>query len=76
MKKEKKNNMNERQKNIAILLRNKQLLKFNVLILGAGLALSYVGRESIGEPLIWLGIIIFGYTTITGFSARKHLKEK
>ncbi|WP_407356974.1 hypothetical protein [Methanolobus sp. WCC5] len=75
MKKEKKQMMNERQKHIAILRSNRQLLKINVLILSIGLALSYLGHEKIGEPVLWIGIIIFIYTTITNLIARKNLKK-
>ncbi len=75
MNKEKKYNMNKKQKYIGIILRNRKLLKINVLILSVGLGLSILGRDNIGEPIIWLGIIIFGYTTVTGFMAKKQLKQ-
>ncbi|MDY0386471.1 MAG: hypothetical protein RBT65_04940 [Methanolobus sp.] len=75
MNKEKKYEMNEKQKYIGIILRNRKLLKINVLILSIGLGLAILGYENIGEPIIWLGIIIFGYTTVTGFMARKQLKK-
>jgi uncharacterized membrane protein YadS len=74
MNKEKKNHMQSRQKNIAILKRNKGLLKVTILILGAGLSLTYLGRANIGDPLIWLGVIIFAYTMFTGMLARQQLK--
>ena len=76
MKKEKKESLHEKQKNIAILYRNKKLLKVNVLILSAGLALTYLGKGAIGEPILWLGIIIFGYTTVTNIMARKAIREQ
>lgn len=75
MNKEKNNLVQERQKSIAVLKRNRGLLRINVLILGAGLALTYFGNENIGDPLIWLGLIIFAYTTFTGMVARKQLKS-
>jgi hypothetical protein len=75
MSNNKKQIIHERQKNIAIIRRNKQLLKVNVLILSIGLALSYMGYDGIGEPVIWLGIIIFGYTTFTSMVAKKQLKQ-
>lgn len=67
--------ISERQKNIAILRRNKQLLKVNVLILSAGLALSILGYKEVGDPILWLGVIIFAYTTVTGMMAKKQLKQ-
>ncbi|WP_342305363.1 hypothetical protein [Methanolobus sp. ZRKC5] len=75
MNKEKKYKMNEKQKYIGIILRNRKLLKINVLVLSVGLGLSILGRDDIGEPIIWLGIIIFGYTTFTSFMAKKQLKQ-
>jgi hypothetical protein len=74
MKTEKKELIQERQKHIAILYRNRKLLRMNLLILSAGLALSYLEYE-IGEPLLWLGIIIFGYTLVTNYTARSALKK-
>lgn len=75
MNKDKKNIVHERQKSIAILKRNRGMLRINVLILSAGLALTYFGKENIGDPLIWLGVIIFAYTTFTGIIARRQLKS-
>jgi hypothetical protein len=75
MNKEKKYIIHERQRYIGIIHRNQKLLKINVLILSAGLALSYLGYEKIGEPILWLGIIIFGYTAFTSFMAKKQLKQ-
>jgi len=51
------------------------LLKVNVLILSIGLALSYLGYEDMGEPIIWLGIIIFGYAALSSYMAKKQLKQ-
>ena len=76
MNKEKKSQIQNRQKNIAILKRNKGLLKVTILILGAGLSLTYLGKGNIGDPLIWLGVIIFAYTTITGMIARQQMKSQ
>lgn len=66
--------ISERQKNIGIIHRNRQLLKINILILSVALALSLLGYKEIGDPILWLGIIIFGYATITSFIAKKQLK--
>lgn len=72
---EKKELMKERQKHIATLYRNKALLKINVLILSFGLALSYIGKEVIGKPLLWAGIGIFIYTMVSNYTARAALKK-
>ncbi|SDG37160.1 hypothetical protein SAMN04488589_2836 [Methanolobus vulcani] len=76
MNKERKVQIQDKQKNIAILKRNKGLLKANILILSAGLSLSYLGKGNIGDPLIWLGVIIFAYTMFTGIVARQQLKAR
>ena len=75
MNEEKKHIIHEKQKYVSIIYRNRKLLKINVLILSIGLALSYIGYEGIGEPIIWLGIIIFGYATVSIFMAKKQLKQ-
>lgn len=75
MKKEKKETIREQHKNLAVLHRNKKLLKINVVILSLGLALSYFGQEEIGEPMLWLGIIIFVYTLVSNYIARSALKK-
>ncbi|TGC07906.1 hypothetical protein [Methanolobus halotolerans] len=75
MKKEKKETLQQRQGNLAILHRNKKLLKINVIILSIGLALSYLGQDKFGEPLLWLGIVVFTYTLVTNYIARSALKK-
>jgi len=75
MKKEKKETLQEQHKNLAVLHRNKKLLKINVIILSLGLVLSYFGQEEIGEPMLWLGIIIFVYTLVSNYIARSALKK-
>ncbi|MDW7731281.1 MAG: hypothetical protein SCH66_02500 [Methanolobus sp.] len=75
MKKEKRETLQEQHRNLAILHRNKKLLKINLIILSAGLALSYLGKEGIGEPMLWLGILIFTYTFVSNYMARSALKK-
>ena len=75
MNQDKKQELHQKQKSIAILRRNKKLLRTDILILSIGLALSYIGKEVIGEPILWLGVIIFAYTTYTNITARKMLKR-
>lgn len=63
-----------RQKNTGIIRRNRQLLKLDIVILVAGLLLSYMGYGNIGEPVLWLGVIIFAYSMLTIVLARKRIK--
>jgi putative Mn2+ efflux pump MntP len=76
MNQEKKSHMKNRQRNIAILKRNRSLLKVTIVILAAGLSLSYLDKTNIGEPLVWLGVIIFVYSFFTGMIARLQLKSE
>ncbi|MBP1909041.1 hypothetical protein [Methanolobus bombayensis] len=76
MNNEKRNQIQNRQKNIAIRKRNRGLLKVNILILIIGLSLTYLGKESIGDSLVWLGVIIFAYTMFSEIIARRRLKSQ
>ncbi len=75
MKAYKKDQLHAKQRYIAILKTNKQLARINVLILSAGLALSYLGKANIGNPLLWMGIIIFIYTMSSNLMVRRSLKK-
>ena len=52
MKADKKENMIERQKYIAILVRNRKLTKINLIILGSGLLLTLARFEEIGSMIV------------------------
>lgn len=75
MKAEKKENLTERQKYIAILVRNRQLTKINLVILGSGLVLSMAGVEDIGSMVVWAGIIIFVFTLFSNIAAKQMLRK-
>jgi hypothetical protein len=75
MNSDKKQEFHQKQRNIAILHRNKKMLRIDVLVLSIGLALSYMGQEMIGEPILWLGVIIFAYTTYSNITTRRFLKQ-
>lgn len=75
MKQKKREHMLERQKHMVTLYRNRRLLKINVLILSFGLALSYIGKDVIGKPLLWAGIGIFIYTMVSNYTAKVALKK-
>ena len=75
MKGYKKDKLKSKQRYIAILKTNKQLARINVIILSIGLVLSYLGKDTVGIPLLWTGIIIFLYTISSNFMARRSLKN-
>ncbi len=75
MKPEKKENLTERQKYIAILTRNRQLTKVNLIILGSGLVLTMAGFEDVGSVIVWVGIVIFVFTLFSNIAAKKMLRN-
>jgi hypothetical protein len=75
MKPEKKENLTERQKYIAILTRNRQLTKINLIILSSGLLLTFVGLEDVGSIIVWVGIVIFVFTLFSNITAKKMLRN-
>jgi hypothetical protein len=75
MKADKKENMIERQKYIAILVRNRKLTKINLIILGSGLLLTLARFEEIGSMIVWVGIIIFVFTLFSNLVAKRMLRN-
>ena len=75
MKADKKENMIERQKYVAILVRNRQLTKINLIILGSGLLLTLVGFEDVGGIIVWVGIVIFVFTLFSNIAAKRMLRN-
>ena len=75
MKPEKKENLIEKQKHVAILARNRQLTKVNIIILGSGLLLTLGGIQSIGSIIVWVGISIFLFTLFSNMASRMMLRK-
>ncbi|MBC2698979.1 MAG: hypothetical protein HF976_14610 [ANME-2 cluster archaeon] len=75
MKADKKENMIERQKYIAILTRNRKLTKINLIILGSGLLLTLAHFEEIGSMIVWVGIVIFVFTLFSNLTAKRILRN-
>ncbi len=75
MKADKKENMIERQKYIAILTRNRKLTKINLIILGSGLLLTLGGFEEVGSMIVWVGIVIFIFTLFSNLAAKRMLRN-
>ena len=75
MKADKKENLTERNKYIAILTRNRKLTKINLIILGSGLLLTLAGFEEIGSMIVWVGIVIFVFTLFSNIAAKKMLRN-
>ena len=75
MKADKKENMIERQKYIAILVRNRKLTKVNLIILGSGLLLTLARFEDVGSIIVWVGIVIFVFTLFSNLAAKRMLRN-
>ncbi|MCG7847901.1 MAG: hypothetical protein MIO93_01800 [ANME-2 cluster archaeon] len=75
MKPEKKENMMEKQKYVAILARNRQLTKVNMIILGSGLLLTLAGIEEIGSIIVWVGIAIFLFTLFSNITTKTMVRK-
>jgi hypothetical protein len=75
MKADKKENMIERQKYIAILVRNRKLTKINLIILGSGLLLTLARFEKVGSMIVWVGIVIFVFTLFSNLAAKRMLRN-
>ncbi|KAF5420979.1 MAG: hypothetical protein C5S44_07440 [Candidatus Methanocomedens sp.] len=75
MKADKKENMIERQKYIAILVRNRKLTKVNLIILGSGLLLTLARFEEVGSMIVWVGIVIFVFTLFSNLAAKRMLRN-
>lgn len=75
MKADKKENMIERQKYIAILVRNRKLTKVNLIILGSGLLLTLARFEEVGSLIVWVGIVIFVFTLFSNLAAKRMLRN-
>lgn len=75
MKPDKKDNLIKKQKYAAIINRNRQLTKANIVILGAGLLLMLVGIEEVGSIIVWVGIVIFIFTLMSNITAKLRLRK-
>lgn len=72
---DKKEDMFEKQKYMAIIKRNKWINKLNIAVLAVGLLLTFTNYNDVGGQVIWLGIIIFAYTFASNFIARSSMQK-
>lgn len=75
MKTEKKEYNVARQEYFEITKRNRKIAKIDMLILGTGLLLKYVGRADIGENFMWLGFILLVYVFGSNMMAKSELRK-
>ena len=65
----------EKKKYFAILARNRQLTKINLIILGSGLLLTLGGFEEIGSIIVWVGIVIFVLILFFNITAKQKIRN-
>jgi len=75
LKTEKKEYNVAKQDYYALTRRNKKIAMADMLVLGTGLLLKYVGRADIGEHFMWLGFIMLVYIFGSNMMARNELKK-
>jgi hypothetical protein len=75
LKAEKKEYNVAKQEYLEITRRNRKIAKIDMLILGTGLLLKYVGRADIGEHFMWLGFIILVYVFGSNMMAKSELRK-
>ncbi len=59
-----------RKEYLTIVNRNKKIAFADMLIMGTGLLLKYLGQTDIAEHFIWLGIVIIIYVFGSNMLAR------
>ncbi|WP_135613044.1 hypothetical protein [Methanococcoides sp. AM1] len=75
MKAEKKEYNVAKQEYLEITRRNRKIAKIDMLILGTGLLLKYVGEADIGKHFMWLGFIIIVYVFGSNMMAKSELRK-
>lgn len=75
MKAEKKEYNVARQEYLEITKRNRKIAKIDMLILGTGLLLKYVGHADIGKHFMWLGVILILYVFGSNMMAKSDLRK-
>lgn len=76
MKAEKKENLVKMRAYKKVLGQNKKVNKINFVVLGAGLLLTVLGMEKVGNYLLWVGMFVLFATAISGIFASGSLRRQ
>lgn len=76
LKAEKKESMVKMQAHKKVMDKNKRLNKLNLIVLGAGLLLTFLGMETIGYYILLVGLFVFFTTAISGFFASGSFRKQ
>ena len=76
MKAEKKENLVKMRAYKKVLGQNKKVNKINFIVLAAGLLLTVLGMEKVGNYLLWVGMVVLFVTAISGIFASGSLRRQ
>ncbi len=76
MKAEKKENLVKMRAYKKVLGQNKKVNKINFVILAAGLLLTVLGMEKVGNYLLWVGMFVLFATAISSIFASGSLRRQ
>ena len=75
LKAEKKENLLRMRAYKKVMDKNKKVNKINLVVLAAGLLLTFLGMEKVGSYLLWVGIFVLLITAISGILASGSLRR-
>lgn len=76
MKAEKKENLMRMRAYKKVADKNKRVNKINLVVLAAGLLLTILGMEEVGNYLLWVGMFVLLITGISGILASGSLRRQ
>jgi len=75
LKAEKKENLLRMRAYKKVMDKNKKVNKINLVVLAAGLLLTFLGMEEVGSYLLWVGMFVLLITGISGILASGSLRR-
>ena len=75
LKAEKKENLLRMRAYKKVMDKNKKVNKINLVVLAAGLLLTFLGMEEVGSYLLWVGMFVLLITRISGILASGSLRR-
>jgi hypothetical protein len=76
LKAEKKENLMRMRAYKKVADKNKRVNKINLVVLAAGLLLTILGMEEVGNYLLWVGMFVLLITGISGILASGSLRRQ
>lgn len=76
MKAEKKKNLVKSRAYKKVMWQNKRINKINFAVLASGLLLILLGREEVGNYVLWAGLFVFFSTAVSGILASSSFRRQ